>query len=119
MIPAVFDTNILIDYLNGIAPARQQLDAFTRKLISGITYIEVLVGAGGDAEIIQQFLETFEIIWIDQIVADQAIIVKNKHALKLPDAIILATAMVNNALLLTRDAKLVIDDNFVRVPYLL
>ena len=42
---AVFITNILIDYLNGVEEARTELDLYQEALISTITQIEVLVGA--------------------------------------------------------------------------
>ena len=41
---AVIDTNILIDYLNGIDAARLELARYDRPLISVITEIEVLAG---------------------------------------------------------------------------
>ena len=44
---AVFDTNILIDYLNGIHSARQELLRFDSKAISLITYMDVS-GAGSE-----------------------------------------------------------------------
>ena len=40
----VFDTSILIDYLDGIEAARRELALYTRPLISPITWIEVIVG---------------------------------------------------------------------------
>ncbi|WP_308167144.1 MULTISPECIES: hypothetical protein [Symbiopectobacterium] len=43
---ALFDTQILIDYLNGIAQANDILDKFNHKpAISVITWMEVMVGA--------------------------------------------------------------------------
>ena len=42
---ALFDTNILVDYLNGSGEARQELARHERKAISVITWAEVLVGA--------------------------------------------------------------------------
>ena len=41
---AVFDSNILIDYLKGIPSAAQEINQFENKNISIISYIEVLVG---------------------------------------------------------------------------
>ncbi len=42
---AVFDTNILIDYLNGFKQAKKELSLYEEKLISVITRIEVMTGA--------------------------------------------------------------------------
>ena len=42
---AVFDTNIIIDALNGVAAADAEYSRYERVLISRITWMEVLVGA--------------------------------------------------------------------------
>ena len=44
------DTNILIDYLNGAPEAARELGAHRRRLISVVTWMEVLAGARNDAE---------------------------------------------------------------------
>ena len=45
MVKALFDTNILIDYLRGIPAAREELDRYETRAISVITWMEVLTGA--------------------------------------------------------------------------
>ena len=45
---AVFDTNIVIDALNGVELADSEYNRYERVLISLITWMEVLVGAEGD-----------------------------------------------------------------------
>ena len=47
---AVFDTNILIDYLNGIQQAKKEIDLYSHRLISSITWMEVLIGANEENE---------------------------------------------------------------------
>jgi len=47
---ALFDTNILIDYLNGIGVARSELALYEQPMISSITWMEVMVGASGADE---------------------------------------------------------------------
>jgi predicted nucleic acid-binding protein len=42
---AVFDTNLVIDALNGISAADAEYKRYTWVLISRITWMEVLVGA--------------------------------------------------------------------------
>lgn len=42
---ALFDTNILIDYLNGIAAAKKELDLYESRAISIVTWMEVMSGA--------------------------------------------------------------------------
>jgi len=42
---AVFDTNIVIDALNGVANVDTEYSRYERVLISRITWMEVMVGA--------------------------------------------------------------------------
>ena len=103
---AVFDTNIVIDALNGVAKADDEYSRYERVLVSRITWMEVLVGAEGNDSEIRDFLEShFEIIPLDAAVAETAIQVRREHRLRLPDAIIWATARVNDAVLVTRNTK--------------
>ena len=50
MVKALFDTNILIDYLNAVPQARSELQRYTEKAISIITWMEVMAGAHHDLE---------------------------------------------------------------------
>ena len=43
----LFDTNVLIDHLNGIAKATRELRLSNDPAISMITWIEVMTGASG------------------------------------------------------------------------
>ena len=47
-----------------------------------------------------------EIISIDETIANEVIKLKQEKKIKLPDAIICATAIVNNTLLITNDIRL-------------
>jgi len=116
---AVFDTNIVIDALNGIPDADAEYSRYERVLISRITWMEVLVGAQGDDSELRDFLEThFEITPLDLAVAESAVQLRRAHRLRLPDAIIWATAQVNDAVLVTRNTKdFNADWDGVRIPY--
>lgn len=98
MVKALFDTNILIDYLNGVVEAQQELFQYPDKAIS---------------------LIQFELLPIEGRVAAEAVKLRQARHIKLPDAIILATARVNQCLLITRNTK---DfppdaDAGIRIPY--
>ena len=68
---AVFDTNIVIDALNGLPEADAEYGRYERVLISRITWMEVLIGAQDDDAQLRNFLEThFEIISLDLAVAE-------------------------------------------------
>lgn len=119
-VPALFDTNILIDYLSGIEAAATELDSFPDKAISLITWMEVMVGATTDEEkhIIKAFLSQFEMLPIDNPVSALAVEIRQQLKIKLPDAIILATARVYRRLLVTRNTKdFSPDAPGIRMPY--
>jgi predicted nucleic acid-binding protein len=103
---AVFDTNIVIDALNGVAEADAEYSRYERILISRITWMEVLVGAEGDDSDLRDFLETrFDIIPLDLIVAETAVQLRRAYHIRLPDAVIWATAKANEAILVTRNTR--------------
>jgi predicted nucleic acid-binding protein len=106
MVKVLLDTNIVIDVLNGVPEAQEVLDSYPERSISIITWIEVMVGAPADlGEATRAFLKGFEVVGLTQDVADQAVIVRQNHKLKLPDAIIWAAAKATGLRLLTRDTK--------------
>lgn len=83
--------------------------------------MEVLIGAEGDDSELRDFLEThFEIIPLDLAVAETAVQLRREYRLRLPDAIIWATARVNDAALVTRNTKDFKPDwDGIRLPYAL
>jgi predicted nucleic acid-binding protein len=119
VVKALLDTNILIDFLRGIPAARDELNRYTEKSISVITWMEVMVGAPPPAaQSTREFLDGFDLIKLDEKVAETAVTIRQQHRLKLPDAIIWASAQVHAMLLVTRDEKgFPADDPGVRIPY--
>ena len=116
----VFDTNILIDYLNGIQHASQELARYPAAAISTITWIEVMAGAEGRGEekAIRSFLSRFRPIAVDRPLAEAAFMLRRQHRIRLPDAIIWATARSEGTLLITRNTKDFPEDEAdIRVPY--
>ena len=118
-VKAVFDTNILIDYLNGIDAAREELARYRVRQISIITFIEVLVGAkAGEEKAIRGFLATFQIIGLSAEIAKEAIAIRKELRLKIPDAIVYATARSQGCLLVSRNTKEFKSEwPDIRVPY--
>lgn len=103
---AVFDTNILIDYLSGNLLAYKELKLYKNPQISIITKMEILVGASKDnQEMIREFLDNFTIINLNEEIVEVAVGIRKEHKIKLPDAIIWATAKYSNSLLITRNTK--------------
>ena len=117
---ALFDTNILIDYLNGIAAARDEIARYSAPMISPITWMEVMVGAksGSDEGPIRAFLSRFDQKAIDAEVAGLAVNIRRDYRIRLPDAIIWASAQSEDALLVTRNTRdFPADSPGIRVPY--
>ncbi len=119
MVKALFDTNILIDHLNAVAEARMELDRYEEKAVSIITWMEILIGAAPDVEIpTRGFLSSFHVFGLDEKIAENAVRLRRDHRIKLPDAIIWATAQTYSMILVTRNIKdFPPDDPGVRMPY--
>lgn len=116
---ALLDTNILIDYLNGLEAARDEINLYRGPCISPVTWMEVMVGVSdGEAASVRRFLSGFQQIPIDAAVAEIAVTLRRDHRMRLPDAIIWASAQHIDALLVTRNTKDFPDHHpGVRVPY--
>jgi predicted nucleic acid-binding protein len=119
MVRPLFDTNILIDYLGGIALARDELALYREPAISIVSWMEVLIGAAPEVEpATRRFLSRFTIVEIDRAVAERAVIVRRDNRIRLPDAIIRASAEVHSMLLVTRNTRDFDGSSpSVRVPY--
>lgn len=116
----LFDTNILIDHLNGIAKATRELTKSADPAISIISWIEVMAGAATSSEVamLRAFLANFKQLPVTDAVADRAAQNRRQMRIKLPDAIILATAQTANRQLVTRNEKdFPAGTAGVRVPY--
>jgi predicted nucleic acid-binding protein len=119
MVKALLDTNILIDYLRGIPAARDELNYYENKVISVITWMEVMAGTKASTEAqTRDFFGGFGLVELDEEVAERAVVLRWEHRIKLPDAIVWASAQVNGMLLVTRDEQgFPPADPGVRVPY--
>jgi predicted nucleic acid-binding protein len=102
----LLDTNILIDVLRGEAPALAWLEQQERPHISVISWIEVLVGCRkGESGRVEAWLETFPRLPLDDAIALESVRLRQHQGLKIPDAIILATARCADLNLATRNSR--------------
>jgi len=101
------DSCIVIDHLRGHEAATAFLASERVAAISAITWMEVMAGASGEreADAVRGLLEAFTLMPIDGAVAEEAVRVRRERRLKLPDAIIFATARVHQLELATRNTK--------------
>ncbi len=120
-VKAVFETNILVDYLNGERKAATEISRYQKRLISRITWMEILVGAKTTdvRKAVFSFFQIFAVIEIDENISLAAVELRQQFGLKLPNAIILATARANQCLLVTRNTADFSPKKFpdVREPY--
>ncbi|MCO5963335.1 DUF5615 family PIN-like protein [Sinorhizobium meliloti] len=76
---------------------------------------------GADAELVEptrRFLDGFETIALNDEIANRAVTLRRAHRIKLPDAVIWATAQTAGRLLVTRNTKdFPADDPGIREPY--
>jgi predicted nucleic acid-binding protein len=81
--------------------------------------MEVMVGAEGRLEApTRSFLDGFETIGLDARIAEKAVSLRRERRIKLPDAVIWASAQVNGMILVTRNTKdFPAGDPGVRAPY--
>jgi predicted nucleic acid-binding protein len=116
----LLDTNILIDHLNGIAKATKEIRRSSQAAISVITWIEVMTGAATAEEevLLKSFLANFQSLPLTDAVAERAALNRREKRLKMPDAIILATAELSGRDLVTRNVKdFPAGMRGVRIPY--
>jgi predicted nucleic acid-binding protein len=123
MSTAVLDTNIMIDLNAGEQQAQVAVAPYTCLIISRIAYCEYLVWFREPmqcqrmAKILEQ---TYQIVDSDADIAWQTVLVRQRFNLKLPDAMIYATASVLGVPLLTRNTK-DFDESMpgVHIPYVI
>jgi predicted nucleic acid-binding protein len=121
VVRALFDTNVLIDFLQGRHEAAAELERWDDRAISIVNWMEVMVGAT-EAVAAQtgNFLGGFRLILVDEPIAALAVDLRRRYRLKLPDAIVWASARQNDRVLVTRDQRdFPADEVDIRAPYVL
>jgi len=119
-VSACFDSNVVIDVLKGLDPAREALREVDVRIVSIVTWIEVLAGCRDDDEEARarQLLAAMTVVPMGDLVAEEAMRLRRQMRIKLPDAVILSTARVAGCQLVTRNTRdFREDDPNVRVPY--
>ncbi len=103
----LLDTNILIDVLRGEQDALAWLQQQQQgPAISVITWIEVLVGCRGEeTAAVETWLACFPRFPLDDAIAREAVRLRQTRGLKVPNAIILATAVCHGLTLATRNVR--------------
>ena len=117
---ALIDSDVLLDFLDGFAAAGEELKRYRERCVSIISWMELMAGAktSEDEATRRGFLNHFRILPLTDAVAEEAVTLGRKHRLKLPDAIIWATAVTENCLLVSRNSKdFPAHETGIRFPY--
>ena len=101
----LFDSNVII-YLSKRELSRDYIDQFDDIRISVITYMEILgfrFRSEQEENLVNELVGLFETVFISPAIADKVIEIRKNYTIKLPDAIIAATAICENLSLVTRN----------------
>ncbi len=103
----LIDTNPVIDFFNGkLSKEGKEFLSLVEPIISVITQIELLSNKklpSHELNEIQNFTAVAIIMNLDEKVVQQTIFLRQNHKLKTPDAIIAATALANDLILISRN----------------
>lgn len=109
----LLDTNVIIGFLKGekriVGFLGNRLNKGAILFVSQITRMEMLSyhGISRAEEVgIKEFLAGTQVLMLDPRVEARAVAIRREHRLKLPDAVIVATALINNCVLVTCDLDL-------------
>jgi hypothetical protein len=107
----LIDSNAVIDYLGNKLPISGMafMDAIVDAIpiVSVITKIEIL-GFNAPAvhyALLSDFMNDARVLDLSPEVVDKTIALRKQHKTKLPDAIIVATALVTNLVLISRNVE--------------
>jgi predicted nucleic acid-binding protein len=105
----LIDTNSVIDYLHDKLPdnANKLIEGIASK-ISVITRMELLSWPGASDEqtlVLKEFIKASEEFNLEESIILRAIDIRKTYKTKLPDAIVAATALINNLAIITRNTK--------------
>ncbi|MFT4205186.1 MAG: type II toxin-antitoxin system VapC family toxin [Chitinophagaceae bacterium] len=105
----LIDTNVAIDYLDDKLPNPTSDVLDTEYLnMSVITRMELLAWRNATTQhlsTLEEFIRSTNVYGLDESVILKSIELKRNHTIKLPDAIIAATAIVCDKILLTRNTN--------------
>lgn len=117
--PLVFDSSVLILFLNDALPA-ETIELLNGHVQAGLAHISAIVRAevlawpehtAGSLDAARALLDVCQLVSVNAAIADEAARIRRETGLKLPDALIAATALLQAATLVTANGR-----DFRRVP---
>jgi predicted nucleic acid-binding protein len=114
----LIDTNAVIEFLDGRLPENgidwlEELIDLNLHSMSVINKMELLGynGTSSEMNIIKEFCKMTFIVNLSDVITDETILIRKSFKIKLPDAIIAATAKVFDLTIITRNEK-----DFIKIP---
>ena len=105
----LIDTNTAIDFLDDKLPEKSAiLIDENEQLLSVITRMELLAWKNATAsqlQILQDFINNATVFGLEESIIVKTIAIRKNYGIKLPDAIIAATALAHGLILMTRNTK--------------
>ncbi len=109
----LWDTNTVIYYLQQLFPPKgeawmDKVISSNKPVLSIITEIELLGWKSAhpeDLRILKGFVENSSVIGLEPNIKDKTIEIRRLHSIKLPDAVIAATALTLDLELITRNVS--------------
>ncbi len=118
----LIDTNVLIEYIGGLLTEKLTVkvsNIIDKEFnISFVNKIEIL-GHASTQEMIVKFIDAANIYYVDNQIVEKTISIRKTKKIKLPDALLAATAIIYGFTLLTRnvDDFVGIDDLKIENPW--
>jgi len=119
---ALIDSDVLIDYLQGERKAKVEIARYRDPLYSVISWMEGMCGAATESEqkAADALFRSMKRVDLSPEIAQKAVDERRTLGLKLPDAILLASADCEGCIMVTRNSKdFDPNDPRVRIPYTL
>lgn len=110
MADVLLDTDIFVDHLRG---ARRLISGRNHARYSVITRCELFAGHAADEMRVEQLLAPFGEIEVNRAISERAGRLRRTLPIRMPDALIAATALEHDLTLVTRNIR-----DFARVPAL-
>ncbi len=102
MARVLLDTDVLIDHLSGNNALSSE---FSGSCYSTVTRAELYSWKQADESIIDRLLDQFDEVFVDRLVAEEAGRIRREFGVRLPDALIAATAIRAKRPLFTRNIR--------------
>ena len=107
---ALLDTNTILYFLAGRVGAQLPAVPLAASVISKIEALSYPAIKADEEKQVRAFFQAINVVSLDESISEMAILLRRRHRLKIPDALIAATALVHDMELVSAD------QHFVCIP---